>query len=736
MLLGIIVFLWVGFWAYVGLNQQKFKQKASAIISERTKGDVNIGNISVSLLRTFPLLSLQLSKVVVRDSLYSTTKLDLLNASEIYLRLSVPGLITGKSPVGKVIIYEAQFNIITDSTGRSNEYVMKSPKHREGSGPSFPNLEFRNVYINYSNAKRYKLYKAVIRNMKVDIKEKKGIIRFGIGMDIHTSNIGFNTRKGSYLKDKNVQGNFVLHFSIPKDELYFDEVTLNIEDHPYLFNGDFRFNRKQSGFLLDIESHDVDFDKTVGFVHDSLQTKLHRYSFNKPIDVKLEVSALSLYGAAADVRIQSAFNLDAVERFAGITVIKFEKGKGELDLAVIGSVHAKDSVNGDIQGYVKIDDATIRYKRRNFVLNNCIGRVRFNNNDILIDTLSGMAGQTMLVMNGLTKNVFNAKQPDADKINLVWKISSPFVHLKDFMPFLSNNAQSGKATSVDKIFADADVNVVLKTPKMQYKNFTATNVMAEGVMKESEVELQKVFFNHAKGSMELKGSIKNGSKLNPLTLHTSMKGIDIPLLFASFDNFGQNAITSENLKGRLTAEIDYSTSLNDKAQPVNADSKGTIKFILQDGELNHFDPLEQVAKKAFKKQDFSEIKFADLKNVLQVTGTSFIVNPMEIRSTAFTLFVEGVYDYKHGTDMSIQLPLRNFTKKQANTDLSDEVKTKKGISLRLRAKTGDDGKLKVTWDPFRKAIKNRNDVKDSANVKMAPNSRQLKIVKDSIQVKK
>jgi hypothetical protein len=76
-----------------------------------------------------------------------------------------------------------------------------------------------------------------------------------------------------------------------------------------------------------------------------------------------------------------------------------------------------------------------------------------------------------------------------------------------------------------------------------------------------------------------------------------------------------------------------------------------------------------------------------------------------------------VYDFKKGTDMSIQFPLRNLTKNQSNTDLSDEVKAKKGISLRLRAKTGDDGKLKVSWDPFRKSIKNRDGIKNSLEKK-------------------
>jgi hypothetical protein len=32
-----------------------------------------------------------------------------------------------------------------------------------------------------------------------------------------------------------------------------------------------------------------------------------------------------------------------------------------------------------------------------------------------------------------------------------------------------------------------------------------------------------------------------------------------------------------------------------------------------------------------------------------------------------------------------------------------------GVSVRVRAKTGDDGKLKLSWDPFRKSVKNKKE---------------------------
>lgn len=76
---------------------------------------------------------------------------------------------------------------------------------------------------------------------------------------------------------------------------------------------------------------------------------------------------------------------------------------------------------------------------------------------------------------------------------------------------------------------------------------------------------------------------------------------------------------------------------------------------------------------------------------------------MEIRSNVVVLFVEGIYDTKKGTDMSIQVPLSNLSK--AENEIINTGKV--GMNVRLRAKTGEDGKLNVSWDPFNNASKER-----------------------------
>jgi len=146
--------------------------------------------------------------------------------------------------------------------------------------------------------------------------------------------------------------------------------------------------------------------------------------------------------------------------------------------------------------------------------------------------------------------------------------------------------------------------------------------------------------------------------------------------------------------------------LTNKAAIVPNSLKGTVNFSITNGELVDFEPMEKINETVMKKRDLSQIQFAELQNQLDIDSTTVTLHRMEIRSTAFTLYAEGTYDTKTGTDMELQIPLSNLKKRNVDAPLESKGNDSKGgLSVHLRAKTGADGKLKVSWDPFRKGLK-------------------------------
>jgi hypothetical protein len=196
---------------------------------------------------------------------------------------------------------------------------------------------------------------------------------------------------------------------------------------------------------------------------------------------------------------------------------------------------------------------------------------------------------------------------------------------------------------------------------------------------------------------------------NPFKLSGNMQNIDISEVFYAFNNFSIDGLTYKHLGGRLTADFDISAGLSNNADLVPYSTHGYINISLKDGALKNFEPMQNISNSVFKNRDMSDIRFAELKDRLEVNGTMIRVNSMEIQSTVLTMFIEGIYDLKSGTDLSILVPLSNLKKRDRDFEpVNKGTDSKKGISVHLRAKTGDDGKVKISWDPFKKALRKKD----------------------------
>lgn len=790
----LIVLLWTGIWAYVRFNKAGLISKISAKITEKTKGPSSIGDLSANVLQTFPFVSIELTNVLVKDSLWQTHNRTFFAANKIYLRLSPFGLLNKDRGIGKILVTGGKLHIYFDSTQFTNQYILRSENPGRKSTRTLPNIQLLNSQFILENPSRQKYHHFDLTDFKVDTEEKDEIQVFDIDTDMLVKSLAFNTKKGSYLKNKRVRGLFQLTVDRLKKQLSFSDVNLMIEGQRFNLAGRFSVDTANRGFQLTISSTRMNFNKTIQLLPDSMRLKLHAFSMEKPVSGRITVQGetryrfLPLVNIAMEVRnntvktpggtftncsfsgrfnnqlkigdprldmnsvmelknfaasfekiavtskiirvsnlrnpylecdIKSSFALVDLNELTGSTTLQFEKGKGAVDIAFKGPISGRDSVDSGINGFISINNGTIRYIPRNVTLNSCTGNFIFRDKDLTVEKFAARTGDTELTMNGEARNFLSLLNISPEKLVLRWNVYSPQLHLKDFKSFLAKrkiSAPSRKANDnfkktagkIDKMFTDGDVFVTLSSPKMNYKKFDAKKVDAQVLLTNNRIDLKNVSFGHANGSMKIVGTVTEGVTSNAVYLNSILNKMDIPSLFYAFGDFGQDAITTKNLNGIVSAVVNLNTAITDEAEVIPESMMGTIDFLVENGELNDFEPLKKISLSVFKKQDFSTIKFADLKNRLNVKGTAIIIDKMEIRSTALILFAEGVYDVKKGTDMSIKFPIRNIIKKNDSVDLiSSDIRT--GPSIRVRAKTGDDGKLKISWDPLRRAVRNKKE---------------------------
>lgn len=790
--LGLLLLFFTGVLAayvLIAYNKVALKEMAETMISKEVKGEVTIGDLRPVFWQTFPNISVRLTDVIIRDSLWHQHQHDLLNVKHLSFSLSFMSLLKAKPQVSTFIIEDGIIHLYTDACGYKNLNRVQnhSPKKEN---PVLPDIVLKDVRLMVENDSLNSLHDLTAKNLRCRPSRPDSFYTLNITMQTLVHGIGFNLEKGSYLKEKTVDGRFKVQFQAGH-KLWFENTKLTIDRHPLVFDGAFNFETPIPFYTLHIETNKIPYAKAKSLLTESLQGKLAPFVIQQTvnteatisgrmaprvqptIDVLFSVEEVDMETPAGpmtacsysghftnhidttclpgdpnstfvfhDVKatysnipftsnqieisnlidpflsldLQSDFDLTSVNALAESSTIRFIKGNGKLDVVYSGSLIGSDQHLGSLDGELSFADTEVNYLPRNLVLSQCSGKLEFREDHLVIPEIKFTSGTSHLTMKGSIENLISSLNNHPEKLTIIWSIATPALNMGDFITYVGQQVKVDKkiparqnkifktVDNLDRMLSDGTAKITLSADKLIYKKFTANRVSALMWLLPNQLLLKEVDLYHAGGQLTLNGSVTNARNGNLVKLDSKIIHADIPGLFYAFDNFGQDAITHQNLHGKLSAIVTMSGTLTDKAEVVENSMKGTVGFKIKEGALNKFEPVEKVGAAAFKNRNFSYIQFGELINRLDINGTAITVHKMEIRSSVIDLFAEGIYDTKRGTDMSIQVPLSNLS----NADDKSLVnKGRVGANIRLRAKTAEDGKLKVSWDPFNKASKER-----------------------------
>ncbi|RYY31057.1 MAG: AsmA family protein [Chitinophagaceae bacterium] len=733
-----LIIFWLAILWYVSSHKADIISQVTEELSLQTNGKVDIGDLDPAFFQTFPFLSLRLTNISIRDSLWHVHKNDFLKAEKFFIRVNPFSLLASKPTINKIIVENGSLFIFTDTTSYTNAYILNPKKKatKKGLRPPFDGVEFKNVRLRFINPSQAKIFDFDIRKLVCNVDGDDNETELGIKLDMLVHNLGFNTERGVYLNEKTVEGKFDI--TLLQELITFEDIRLRIDKHPFSFSGRFELGTDPN-FTLQIDTRKARYGQVTKLLTERLQRKLDTFSLGNTVEAKAFLNGSLLPGTTPVVQVdwvirksdlhtpfgdfenvsmigkyhnlldstkpasddnsiiqaksftgtwekiplvsseiavtklsspQIAFDLRAtvdmvkLNELTGTGSFDFAKGKAAVNITMSAPIMKGDSTPTLIRGTVDIVDGAMTYLPRKLALDGCNGTLVFENKDVVIK---------------ITDKRGNKKA-----------------------------RFSNAAGRIDELIELAAMKINLNAKKLKHKNFNATNVKASVGMDKDIWTLHNVSLNHAGGRVEVKGSLNANGNLNPLQISGNMQNLDISDVFYAFDNFSIDGLTNKHLKGDLTADFAISATINSEAEVVPYSTRGTLNISLKNGALQNFEPMQKISNSVFKNRDMSDIRFAELKDRFNIDGTSIKVNSLEIQSTVLSMFIEGIYDLKTGPDLSILVPLSNLKKRGDDFELVNKgTDSKKGLSVHLRARNGDDGKVKIVWDPFKKAIKNK-----------------------------
>ena len=409
--------------------------------------------------------------------------------------------------------------------------------------------------------------------------------------------------------------------------------------------------------------------------------------------------------------VHAIFSLSQLEKAISSRRLDFNSGNGEASLNYAGPLTTKADTLTDLNGILKINHGDITYNPRNLHFERTDIEILFRNGDMLVKKMNTVVNDNDIRINGTVNGFLTFFNTDPSKAVFNWNVYSPNIDVAKLKSSLRRNTavkkkQKGYSffeklnNKIDRLFDACNAYLNIRTDRIVYKKFSAENVNGRLSLTNDLIRLDNFSFLHAGGSVLLNASSKDNGTTSVVTLQSKLQNVNVKELFISFNDFGFGSLTAKNISGSFSADINLTSMLdanNDLYKPAN---KGSVTFSLKNGRLQNFQPLMDIDNNFLKKRNLSDISFAELKDQLDLNGNDIYVHLMEIRSTAVSMYVEGVYSFAGKTDLSIQIPFKDMKKKDPGYIPQNKgVDSKKGPGIFLRAKD-EGGKLKIGYDLF------------------------------------
>ncbi|MFN8349016.1 MAG: AsmA-like C-terminal region-containing protein [Spirosomataceae bacterium] len=354
-------------------------------------------------------------------------------------------------------------------------------------------------------------------------------------------------------------------------------------------------------------------------------------------------------------------------------------------------------LNGKLLGKATLVNGAFSYlpQRINFTRMNSI--IRFNEKEVEIPFLHLNHQKNKIRISGKISGLLPYAFNSSDKVIGDMSIYTPDLGLDWVRTYHTPPKKRSKkqlTDIIDKIFARLELKTLLIADKVHYRKFQAENVKGRLYFSEQSLKCENVKMQAFGGDFQVTGGLENFDRpVHRLYAAGRVNNADVQKVFYAFDNFGQTTISDHNLSGSLSTTFSYSSQLKSDFSLLPATMNGQLSLEISDGELNHFEPLKRIQRLFFKRRDFDNVRFENLKNRFVLQGQELNMSQMKVASSVLTFFVGGTYSFRDKTDLLVQIPLSNLKRNPDET----ELQSLDGSNFLIRA-VDENGEMKLKYD--------------------------------------
>ena len=766
--LGISLLLLISGFVTTYFFSEKVEKTVINKIQEQMTSELQLGKVTFSLYEKFPSASVKITDLLAfeKDGFDNDT---LFYAKTTYIELSIIDIILGKFDIKRIVVDYGKINVKYNIDNNPNFAVFKTNEESENkltlnnlliidthisfskkeinikwkTQESFINFNEGNLIINSKlfseklivNNRDYISKKQMILDISLEIKKDSILIQQGSTFQIE------NVK--TELSGEIIQGKIInLDFACEGQELI--NIINNTPEHlksiyrPFQANGIVNCNgnikglvSKKSNPYLDmicnIEKGSFNL-KIRPFIlkNISLNAKINNGEQRNFHDTKIKISGFD--AKTENGFLKGDFSIQNLNKYYLSANLNSSWDLAEINHYFEDSpffnLQGKLNANTQYSGYVSFDSKFTNYflaanhtsktsfKETSFTYNNFplefnlnTAECTFKNNRIEVDNSAFIIADSDLDFEGDITDLIGYILKKKDQINITGKLKSTYIKFDELVTLKDISDGEGAGTMPNWISADLNTNI----STLSNYDFIASDITGQLTYKNKILTLEDINLNSLNGKID--GNFKfYESKNNKLTLlsQLNLKRLNIRNAFLTFNNFNQDFITAEHIKGVGTAEIQMQATWKPGFNFEKEELKVKSHLVIERGELIQFKPLESLSDYV-SLDDLKTVQFSTLENTIEIENEIITIPTMEIKSSALSAFISGSHTFEQEIDYRIKLLLSElmstkFRKKNTQVKKTEfgEIKENGKIFNTIYFKmTGNSETPNISFDGIR-----------------------------------
>jgi len=310
----------------------------------------------------------------------------------------------------------------------------------------------------------------------------------------------------------------------------------------------------------------------------------------------------------------------------------------------------------------------------------CSGTLEFDNPDLAINNVSLSMGNSFFELNGSFKNILSFILLKKQKIQIRATIDNARIDLDQLLVIDANEDRTLRKYLISE---NLELDLACNINQLKFKRFLAKNMKGGVKVKDMKVFIQNMHFNSMGGELGFDGLINTKNGYLQITNSAELTNIKIDSVFYVFNNFGQDWLVKEHLKGNVYANVLLDLTFSPELEFYSDSLVADISISIRNGELNNFKPMIDL-EKYVPDESLSKLRFSELQNDIHVENRIIYIPSMEVKSNVSSIQISGTHTFDQRINYQVVVPLKALGRNRNDERFGAVEETGEGSKLHLK----------------------------------------------------